>query len=248
MHNISYKNYFYKSSRRHHRSGCPFHGGKDKDVRSTADWIRFKRDPFWTCPCILAFPGIENIGNTCYISALLQILSSVPGFLDDMQSIVDASSRTRRPSNMPLTRLLLSLLSVGSTQTTVADPTQFKECFDKMSGNEFGENEEHDPIEFLTRLLDLLGSESNGLKSLIEQQFSVGVEITHTCKTCKRDSTPPQEQNFPLSIELPDDADDTAVLPVEDLISNHFEDEDVQLTCNSCGGKDATRSYKITKW
>ena len=249
MSNTNYKKYFYKSSRRYHLSGCPFHEAKDKDLRSTADWIRFKRDPVRTCPCILAFPGIENIGNTCYISALLQILSSVPGFLDDMQSIVEASSRTRRPSNMPLTRLLLSLLSVGSTQTTVADPTQFKECFDKMSGNEFEENEEHDPFEFLTRLFHLLGDESNELKSLIEQQFSVGVEITHTCKTCKRDSTPPQAPPiFPLPIELPDDADDAAVLPVEDLISNHFEDEDVQRTCNSCGGKDATRSYKITKW
>ena len=247
MRNTNYKKYFYKSSRRHHLPGCPFHE-KDKDIRSTTDWIRFKRDPIWECPCIQMFPGIKNIGNTCYVSALLQILSNVPGFLDDMQSIVEASSRTRRPSNMPLTRLLLSLLSIGSTQTTVADPTQFKECFDKMSGNEFGENEEHDPIEFLTRLLDLLGRESNELKSLIEQQFSVGVEITHTCKACERDSTPPQEQNFPLSIELPDDADDTAVLPVEDLISNHFEDEDVQLMCNSCGGEDATRSYKITKW
>ena len=60
-------------------------------------------------------PGIQNLGNTCYLSASLQTLFSVPSFITDLYQKY-AEARSANPSGdnetMPLTRALLEVAVV----------------------------------------------------------------------------------------------------------------------------------------
>jgi hypothetical protein len=60
-------------------------------------------------------PGIQNLGNTCYLSASLQTLFSVPSFITDLyQKYAEAWSANPSGDNetMPLTRALLEVAVV----------------------------------------------------------------------------------------------------------------------------------------
>ena len=60
-------------------------------------------------------PGIQNLGNTCYLSASLQTLFSIPSFITDLyQMYAEAWSANTSGDNetMPLTRALLEVAVV----------------------------------------------------------------------------------------------------------------------------------------
>ena len=62
-----------------------------------------------------AIPGIKNLGNTCYLSASLQTLFSIPLFITDLyRKYAEARSAntTRDNETMPLTRALLEVAVV----------------------------------------------------------------------------------------------------------------------------------------
>jgi hypothetical protein len=58
-------------------------------------------------------PGIQNLGNTCYLSASLQTLFGVPSFIADLYRMYElARSPTSTEEKMPLTRALLEVAVV----------------------------------------------------------------------------------------------------------------------------------------
>ncbi len=56
-------------------------------------------------------PGIQNLGNTCYLSASLQALFSIPHFIADLYKtyVEQASSSSIGGKKLPLTKALLEL-------------------------------------------------------------------------------------------------------------------------------------------
>lgn len=71
-------------------------------------------------PSPAIIPGIQNLGNTCYLSASLQALFSIPQFMADLYTTYAAqsSSSSTASKNMPLTKALLEVAAAVGVLTT----------------------------------------------------------------------------------------------------------------------------------
>lgn len=93
--------------------------------------------------------GIKNVGNTCYVSAMLQALIACPVLLN---VIANAQSIKGLPS------ALFELVQCTRTGTA-ADPLPLLMCMRKrLMGAGFGILEQNDAYEFLLHLIDVWNS------------------------------------------------------------------------------------------
>ena len=118
--------------------------------------------------------GIQNLGNTCYLSVSLQILFGIPDFLRDLYKIYDAESSKK---DMPLTQALLQVavaigvipenempkIDSGMAKSKLmtnkaANPSALKKQMDVLT-DKFVGYEQRDAHEFLSDLVDHLHEE-----------------------------------------------------------------------------------------
>lgn len=119
-------------------------------------------------------PGIQNLGNTCYLSASLQTLFGIPNFLKDLYSMYNAEHSKK---DMPLTKALLEVAvaigvipeenmpkidaSVAKSKllnSKAANPSALKKQMDVLT-DKFVGYEQRDAHEFLSDLVDYLHEE-----------------------------------------------------------------------------------------
>jgi len=122
-------------------------------------------------------PGIQNLGNTCYLSASLQTLYSIPQFLHKLYKSFEVLSTTK---DLPLTTALLEvaltigalkeedvpLISPDTARSTLlsskaANPSALKKQMDVLT-DKFTGYEQRDAHEFLGDLVDFLHEELVG--------------------------------------------------------------------------------------
>ena len=153
----------------------------------------------------VSIPGIRNLGNTCYLSASLQALFSIPQFITDLYKTYAALSEGNK--KMPLTEALLGvavdigvlidnlqLLSSGSGSTmATANPAALKKQMDVLT-DKFAGYEQRDSHEFLSDLVDYLHDE---LEACPVRQEGVTVASATTASTTMVSSE--QEEGRALS-------------------------------------------------
>jgi hypothetical protein len=119
-------------------------------------------------------PGIQNLGNTCYLSASLQTLFGMPDFLKDLYKMYDAEFGKKV---MPLTKALLEVAVAIDVipenempkidartakskllNTRAANPSALKKQMDLLT-DKFVGYEQRDAHEFLSDLVDYLHEE-----------------------------------------------------------------------------------------
>lgn len=119
-------------------------------------------------------PGIQNLGNTCYLSASLQTLFGIPNFLRDVYKMYEDESSKKE---MPLTKSLLEVAvaigvidgrqmpkidaSVAKSKLSTskaANPSALKKQMDVLT-DKFVGYEQRDAHEFLSDLVDYLHEE-----------------------------------------------------------------------------------------
>jgi ubiquitin C-terminal hydrolase len=108
--------------------------------------------------------GLQNLGNTCYLNATLQLLFSISGFLQDLKDVHDTLKKGN--PKLPLTGALLEVawnfgLVNGSPKpngTNVVDPSRVKHAMDALT-DKFSGYEQRDAHEFASGLIDLLHEE-----------------------------------------------------------------------------------------
>ena len=119
-------------------------------------------------------PGIQNLGNTCYLSASLQTLYSIPHFLHNLYRSYEELSFTK---DLPLTTALLEvavtigalkeedvpMISPETARSTLlsskaANPSALKKHMDVLT-DKFAGYEQRDAHEFLGDLVDFLHEE-----------------------------------------------------------------------------------------
>lgn len=109
--------------------------GKDKRFRRKRKELKIPGIPG-------LFPGILNVGNTCYMNSSLQVLAGSKGFLDSLRSL-------SFDSHGPIQILLKFFERLNDPTEDVIDPRQFiKDLF----GNKLGRGEQ-DAHEFMQLLL-----------------------------------------------------------------------------------------------
>jgi len=124
-----------------------------------------------------AIPGIQNLGNTCYLSASLQTIFAIPSFLRDLYATYQAQSPAKK---LPLTQALLEvavavnaisptdvpLISPNIAKSSIllsnkkacGNPTALKKQMDVLT-EKFAGYEQRDAHEFLSDLVDFLHDE-----------------------------------------------------------------------------------------
>ena len=104
--------------------------------------------------------GIQNIGNSCYLSSSLQCLLHTNSFLEDLEK--DTSIPTKH--NGTYGALFSSFLNLSklmwSGESSFLNPREFKVILSRLA-SQFEGTHQHDAHEFITVLLSLLHDELN---------------------------------------------------------------------------------------
>ncbi|KAL7453474.1 hypothetical protein ACHAWC_005147 [Mediolabrus comicus] len=181
-------------------------------------------------------PGIQNLGNTCYLSASLQTLFTLPHFLQNLYKSYDEQYSKKE---MPLTKALLEVATIIGVlkdedvplinsmeaqsmlaNCDAANPSALKKQMDVLT-DKFHGYEQRDAHEFLGDLVDFLHDE---LAECPDDE-----EKEDTTKNFFQDS---DEDDGIESAAPPAAAVATPILPTDEYF--HLKVR-VCLECNSCG-------------
>jgi hypothetical protein len=211
-------------------------------------------------------PGIQNLGNTCYLSASLQILYSIPQFLHELYKSYAELTFTK---GLPLTRALLEVaVTIGALKESdapmvspdvarstllnskAANPSALKKQMDVLPDMFVG-CEQHDAHEFLGALVDSLHDELNEAKKKsaaaavvttdlpTEEYFHLKVRVCLKCKSCGY-SRSKEELYRHLSVEVGGVGESWGI---EWSLKQFFQAEDIELECEQCeSGTFATKT------
>ncbi|KAM4730868.1 ubiquitin carboxyl-terminal hydrolase 37 [Anableps anableps] len=204
----------------------PNHSTPFKKVRPTLDYGGWNKQR----PSSLAQPqpplqGFSNLGNTCYMNAILQSLFSLPSFSNDMlkQSItwkkVPVNALLRRFANLMVKK-------------DVACPETKKDLLRKVknaissTAERFSGNVQNDAHEFLSQCLDQLKDDVERInKSLTNDTASSSFSSATS-------ENPPEAAA--VKAEPGDEADTSRIYTCPVAVNMEFEVQHT-ITCKCCG-------------
>jgi hypothetical protein len=96
--------------------------------------------------------GFKNLGNSCYLAAVLHSLLRLPPFACDLRRCAEHLGSLPKDS---LLSVLVDILVAIRSKGGVIQPAALKECVSRRSP-QFADDEQHDAHEFLTELLESL--------------------------------------------------------------------------------------------
>ncbi|KAJ8247071.1 hypothetical protein GJAV_G00258430 [Gymnothorax javanicus] len=216
--------------------------------------------------------GFSNLGNTCYMNAILQSLFSLRSFSSDL--LKQGSLCEKIPPNA-LFRRIINLLAKKDTCSVEVKRDLLRRVKSAISSSaeRFSGYTQHDAHEFLGQCLDQLKEDVEKINRSLKRNAEDGsqvvrpgeradtsrihtcpvganmefeVEHTITCKGCGR-VLRKRERFNDLSIDLPRRANPLRVCSVQDSLDLFFKMEEIEYSCESCQGKSASVAHKFSK-
>ncbi|KAK2141759.1 hypothetical protein LSH36_1047g00005 [Paralvinella palmiformis] len=218
--------------------------------------------------------GFSNLGNTCYMNAILQSLFGLDMFTTNLIQWSEKVNKhlADEKKNHYLFHVLLNLFlakkSNGSTEQKCQLLAELKKNI-SSSLKWFSGFEQHDAHEFLGQILDQLKEEAEKLNSEMEDDdvksevnsppeqkytdnnpavsnFEFKIIHTITCSQCGT-SVNNLETFNDLSVDIPPSRALESTWSIQDALDLTFLPEQVDYTCEKCGGKEATVQHKFSK-
>jgi len=190
--------------------------------------------------------GLANLGNTCYLNAVMQSLRAIKPFMAAVEN-------TPQPENS-LFRIVADVWKRMAGKTEIVRPQELKSRMAQLNPM-FAGNAEHDAHEFCLELLnqmhdELLAEQKKQTEQpeekkpieLPTQIFDFTCSATLQCSTCSYQRAN-LEMYRDLSIDLPPVAG--SEISLETLVESHFRTEDVEYRCEKCSGTLASSSRSM---
>eukprot|EP01105_Mastigella_eilhardi_P010974 TRINITY_DN2532_c0_g1_i5.p1 TRINITY_DN2532_c0_g1~~TRINITY_DN2532_c0_g1_i5.p1 ORF type:complete len:813 (-),score=231.40 TRINITY_DN2532_c0_g1_i5:89-2230(-) len=209
------------------------------------------------------FEGFMNLGNTCYLSAVLQCLSSLSCFVRDLRAVPLFDSTRQQPSvtGVGYYHALVELFHQKEVKGHGAlNPRHVKDSLSKHVPL-FAGYRQQDAQEFLACSLNQLEEElaihvavldkgkSEATHCPVNRNFSCLVEHAFECLSCHRQSTV-KELFRDFSIDLPPqdvikEFFGTETPTVEDLLTMFFKEDTLEKRCELCDNNNAKVTHFI---
>ena len=211
--------------------------------------------------------GLMNLGNTCYLNSSLQILFSVPGFLNDLNETYDKlNTIVNDQKSLPLcfalltvasrVRMIPPILKSDTTREGPAYPSILKKQMDLLTDKFIG-HEQRDAHEFLSDLIDFLHDELASAKKVkgyeaemvlpTDNYFRLDVDVCLTCNCCNY-SRSKEELYRHLSVEIGENqvTGEDEQWSIEEGLQKFFQSEVRDIQCEKCEeGKSVTQTITV---
>ena len=179
--------------------------------------------------------GFINKGNTCYINAILQVLSVLPSFWCQQSSQSGIIS--------PLIKAFTLNLSLIKKRSSPIDPSNFLRAFQNTISNKrgtpFNINTQQDVPEILQILLD----ELKGSSPISDGIISSSLLTTTTCDTCFSSSSKEDKHQI-ISLSLSNSLSSS----LQHLMEPEYLKDDNKWFCNMCNQHQVSvRDCKFVK-
>uniref|UniRef100_A0A8C6Y2K5 Ubiquitin carboxyl-terminal hydrolase n=1 Tax=Naja naja TaxID=35670 RepID=A0A8C6Y2K5_NAJNA len=247
-----------------------------KRLRSNQDYTGWNkpRVPLSTHPQ-QQLQGFTNLGNTCYMNAILQSLFSIQSFANDL--LKQSIPWKKVPFNA-LLRRFTNLLAKKDTCSPEVKKELLKKVKNSISATaeRFSGYMQNDAHEFLSQCLDQLKedmeklnktwksepiSSEDNLSGRMSDDFSatkvytcpvianLEFEVQHSiiCKMCGETVTK-REQFNDLSIDLPRRKKLLPSRSIQDSLDLFFRAEEIEYSCEKCSGKSALVTHKFSRF
>ncbi|XP_070585449.1 ubiquitin carboxyl-terminal hydrolase 37 isoform X1 [Erythrolamprus reginae] len=247
-----------------------------KRLRSNQDYTGWNkpRVPLTTHPQ-QQLQGFTNLGNTCYMNAILQSLFSIQSFANDL--LKQSIPWKKVPLNA-LIRRFTNLLAKKDSCSPEVKKELLKKVKNSISATaeRFSGYMQNDAHEFLSQCLDQLKedmeklnktwksepiSTEDNLSGRISDDFSatkvytcpvianLEFEVQHSiiCKMCG-ETVIKREQFNDLSIDLPRRKKLLPSRSIQDSLDLFFRAEEIEYSCEKCSGKSALVTHKFSRF
>ncbi|KAL7750044.1 Ubiquitin carboxyl-terminal hydrolase 37 [Sorochytrium milnesiophthora] len=186
--------------------------------------------------------GFQNLGNTCYLNAVLQALINLPTFVKTLRPT--ANSATTLPG------LIHSIIDERKVNANTAIGPNAIVRYMANNTKKFNIGIQEDAHEFLLELLELLHEEQQSADSSdIQRTFGTTLGKSVACSQCGQVSTSSEHLRV-LSVDLPRRRPLLDTLPqattVDQLIQTYLAPEPVEYRCSRCEHDRATVRHSIT--
>ncbi|XP_015214688.1 ubiquitin carboxyl-terminal hydrolase 37 [Lepisosteus oculatus] len=253
----------------------PSHSTPLKKVRPSQDYTGWNKPRLsFLTQTQPQLQGFSNLGNTCYMNAILQSLFSLQSFSNDL--LKQGIPWKKVPINALLRRFAHLL-----AKKDICSPEVKKDLLKKVKSSisttaeRFSGYMQNDAHEFLSQCLDQLkedvekvnktwknepqswedpqgarpGEEATSSRIytcpvVVNMEFEV--QHTITCKGCGEIVTK-REQFNDLSIDLPRRKKTLPLRSIQDSLDLFFRVEEIEYSCEKCSGKSATVMHKFSK-
>lgn len=201
--------------------------------------------------------GLANLGNTCYVNSVLQMLFSFNDFTNEFEFQCN--------TQIPLVKSLSILFNAMKTSTNNLSPISLKRNLDSSMPN-FKDKIEHDAHEFLMGLIDFLHKNSNhkltiqnlnqysskmyqdsivalksafDFKTYISDSMYLNLSKKLVCRDCSFVSYK-FEHYLSLDLYLQNKND---TLP--NILHRHFDTDYIYIECDNCGAKERNVEHSV---
>uniref|UniRef100_A0A2K6FS24 Ubiquitin carboxyl-terminal hydrolase n=1 Tax=Propithecus coquereli TaxID=379532 RepID=A0A2K6FS24_PROCO len=213
--------------------------------------------------------GFSNLGNTCYMNAILQSLFSLQSFANDL--LKQGIPWKKIPLNALIRRFahLLVKKDICNSETKKDLLKKVKNAI-SATAERFSGYMQNDAHEFLSQCLDQLKEDMEKLNKTWKSEPFPGeenspdisatrvytcpvitnleFEVQHSiiCKACG-EIIPKREQFNDLSIDLPRRKKPLPPRSIQDSLDLFFRAEELEYSCEKCGGKCALVRHKFNR-
>ncbi|EHB02448.1 Ubiquitin carboxyl-terminal hydrolase 37 [Heterocephalus glaber] len=213
--------------------------------------------------------GFSNLGNTCYMNAILQSLFSLQSFANDL--LKQGIPWKKIPLNALIRRFahLLVKKDICNSETKKDLLKKVKNAI-SATAERFSGYMQNDAHEFLSQCLDQLKEDMEKLNKTWKTEAIPGeenspdisatrvytcpvitnleFEVQHSiiCKACG-ETIPKREQFNDLSIDLPRRKKPLPPRSIQDSLDLFFRAEELEYSCEKCGGKCALVRHKFNR-